>query len=222
LLAWAWIAFAGGPAAASVYGPLDNFDVVNDTGQPTCGFEIEIEGVHSADVYRTFDAPYIRYEAPAMTDTPTGVLIRYKGAWDPTTHTFSQSTPPAAPGYVPAADSCWTGGLGNAYDASGCEHFGVSQTTQATSTRYRWLSCNPDGTTSPLPDIGLPTPNWTVTPPAAPADPPVVRAEIEIPNPEGGLYGEPYWVRIYKTEIEGPVVLDDLLMENAAVANAET
>ena len=45
------------PRQASVYGPLDNFDVVNDTGHDTCGFEIEIEGVHGADVYRTFEAP---------------------------------------------------------------------------------------------------------------------------------------------------------------------
>lgn len=214
---------SGGPASASsVYGPLDNFDVVNDTGQETCGFEIEIEGVHKAEVYRTFDAPYIRYGTPTLTDTATGVLIHYQGEWDPVAHRFLQSTPPAARGYVPAADSCWTGGLGSAYDASGCEHFGVSQNTQATATRYRWLSCNSDGTTSPLPDIGLPTPVWTVTPPALPADPPVVRAEIEIPNPEGAAYGEPYWVKIFKTEIERPAVLEDLLMENAEVADAVT
>jgi len=214
--------WSGTASASSLYGPLDNFDVVNDTGQDTCGFEIEIEGVHKEDVYRTFEAPYIRYGAPTLTNTATGVLIHYQGAWDPATHTFLQSTPPAAPGYVPAADSCWTGGLGSGYSSSGCEHFGVSQTTQATATRYRWLSCNPDGTTSPLPDIGLPTPVWSVEPAPIPADPPVVRAEIEIPNPEGGAYGEPYWVKIYKTEIDRLAVLDDLLMENAEVAEAET
>ena len=212
----------GGVAKASVYGPLDNFDVVNDTGQETCGFEIEIEGVHAADVYRTFEAPYIRYAAPTMTDTATGVLIHYQGQWDAVAGRFLQATPPAPAGYVPASDSCWTGGLGSAYEASGCEHFGVSQTTQATSTRYRWLSCNPDGTTSRLPDIGLPTPVWVVTPPAVPADPPAVLAVIVIPNPQGNAYGEPYWVKIYKTEVEGLAVLDDLLMENPDVANAPT
>jgi hypothetical protein len=50
----------------------------------------------------------------------------------------------------------------------------------------------------------------------------VVRAAIEIPNPNGDAYGDPYWVKIYKTEIERPAVLDDLLMENAEVANAPT
>jgi hypothetical protein len=41
-----FVLWSGGASASSLYGPLDNFDVVNDTGQETCGFEIEIEGVH--------------------------------------------------------------------------------------------------------------------------------------------------------------------------------
>jgi len=216
------MALASGPAAASVYGPLDNFDVVNDTGQPTCGFEIEIEGVHSADVYRTFSAPMIRYADPTLTDTPTGVVIRYRATYDPATRTFSPTTPPAAPGYVPAFDSCWTGGLGSGYDAAGCEHFGVSQTTEATATRYHWLGCDEStGATPPLPDIGLPTPNWTVIPPAVPADPPVVQAEFDIPNPEGGAYGEPYWVKIYKTEADHAIALENLLLDDPLVEGAE-
>jgi hypothetical protein len=213
---------ASAPAGASgVYGTLGNFDVVNDTGGETCGFEIEIEDVHGADVYRTFQAPHIRYGAPTLTDTPTGVLIRYKGAWDPGTQTFLQKTPPAAPGYVPRSDSCWTGGLGAGYDASGCEHFGVSHSRQARSTRYRWLSCNPDGSVSPLPDLGLPTPVWSVQPPPAPGNPEVVRAEVEIPNPEGDPYGPPYWMKIYKTEVEHPIVLENLLLDDAIVAAGE-
>jgi hypothetical protein len=46
-------ALSTSPASGSVYGPLDNFDVVNDTGNETCGFEIEIEGVKSPEIYRT-------------------------------------------------------------------------------------------------------------------------------------------------------------------------
>lgn len=218
------LAVAGldGAAGASVYGPLDNFDVVNDTGHDECGFEIEIEGVHAADIYRTFDAPYIRYGTPSLIDTPTGVIVHYQGTWDSASQTWLQKTPPAAPGYVPADDSCWTLGLGAAYDASGCEHFGVSQTTQPTATRYRWLDCHPDGSVSPGPEIGLPTPVWTVTPPVVAGDPPVVRAEIAIPNPDGGLYGEPYWVKVYKTEAEDPIELEQLLLDDPLVAGAET
>ena len=212
----------GAPAAASVYGPLDNFDVVNDTGHETCGFEIEIEGVHAADVYRTFETPYIRYHAPTMTDTPTGVLIRYQGTWDPATHQFLERTPAAAPGYVPANDSCWTGGLGAGYDASGCEHFGVSQTTMATSTRYHWLDCTADGSVSPLPDIGLPSVSWTVTPAPVPANPPIVRAQFAVPDPDGGAYGEAYWVKIYKSEADHAIALDELLLDDPQIEGAVT
>ena len=208
--------------ASSVYGPIDNFDVVNDTGGDVCGFEIEMEDVHSADIYRTFDAPYIRYATPTLIDTATGVIVHYQGVYDSASHTWTQKTPPAVPGYVPASDSCWTYGLGAAYDAAGCEHFGVSQTRQPLSTRYRWLSCNADGSTSPLPEIGLPNPTWTVTPPAAPAAPEVVQAQIQIPNPEGTPYGPAYWVKIYKTEAADPVDLEQLLLDDPLQADAPT
>jgi hypothetical protein len=213
---------AGAPAAASVYGPLDNFDVVNDTGHETCGFEIEIEGVHGAEVYRTFDAPYIRYGTPTKIDTPTGVIIRYQGTWDPATHQFLEKTPPAAPGYVPASDSCWTGGLGSGYAATGCEHFGTSQTTMPTATRYHWLDCTADGSVSALPDIGLPSVSWTVSPAPFPADPPIVRAAFEVPDPEGAAYGEAYWVKIYETEADHAIALDELLLDDPQIEGAET
>ena len=212
---------AGGPASASgVYGTLGNFDVVNDDPDDKCGFEIEIEDVHSADIYRTFHDPYIRYGAPELIDTPTSVIVRYRGVWDPATQTFLQSTPPAAPGYVPRNDSCWTIGLGAAYDSSGCEHFGVSYHAVGGPTHYHWLSCNPDGTVSPLPDLGLPAPHWSVVPPAAPGQPEVVRAEMEIPNPEGAPYGEPYWMKVYKTEGDQPIELEQLLLDDPLVAGA--
>lgn len=215
-------AIASGPAGASVYGPLDNFDVVNDTGGDTCGFEIELEGVQASDIYRTFEAPNIRYGPPDVTNTATGVRIRYQGTWDAASRTFLQKTPPAAPGYVPADDSCWTLGLGAAYENAGCEHFGVSQTTQPTATHYRWLRCNADGTLTPLPEIPLVAPVWSVTPPARPADPPIVRAEFQIPNPEGDAYGPAFWVKIYKTEAEDPIELDQLLLDDPLVAGAPT
>ena len=111
--------------------------------------------------------------------------------------------------------------MGAAYDSSGCEHFGVSQTTQESATHYRWLECHPDGTVTPLADIGLPSPNWTVSPPAVPGNPPMVRAEIGIPNPEGTPYGEAYWVKVYKTESPEPIELEQLLLDDPLVADAQ-
>ena len=37
-----------------MYGTLSNFDVINDTGHPTNGFEIELEGISPGDVVYTF------------------------------------------------------------------------------------------------------------------------------------------------------------------------
>ena len=36
--------------AQTIYGTLDNFDVINDTGGETHGFEIELEGISASDV----------------------------------------------------------------------------------------------------------------------------------------------------------------------------
>ena len=42
-VAVAALGVAGTAPAGNIIGPLANFDVVNDTGQPAYGFEIEIE-----------------------------------------------------------------------------------------------------------------------------------------------------------------------------------
>lgn len=212
--------------ASQVYGTLGNFDVVNDTGHECHGFEIEIEDVSSADVYRTFSDPYIRYGKPALIDfndgTRRGVIVRYAAQWDPSTHTFLQATPVAVPGYVPATDSCWTGRLGGNYAGSGCEHFGVSYNGVGGKTTYHWLCGDPaTGTLTPEPSITpLPAPVWSVQPPAVAGAPEVVRAEFEIPHEQAAQYGEAYWVKIYKTEGQDAVELNNLLLDDPLMANA--
>lgn len=230
LIATFALAIAAGQASAtSIYGTLGNFDVVNDTGHETEGFEIELDGISSTDIYRTFDAPYIRYGTPTLTNfnngTTSGVYVRYQSPWDPNTHTFTQVTPIAAPGYVPRYDSCWTGGLGASYAGSGCEHFGISSTKQATATKYQWLDGDAaTGTFTPLGGISptpLPAPVWNVQP-AAPGAQPVVQAEINIPNPEGLAYGDAYWVKVFKTEVDHPIDLNNLLLDDPLMAGAAT
>ena len=74
-LVLAWLC---APAAAqTMFGSLSNFDVVNDTGDVCRGFEIELEGVSSSDIYSTFGSPYIRYGEPTIVPTATGIIIRY-------------------------------------------------------------------------------------------------------------------------------------------------
>ena len=41
-------------SAQTTFGTLSNFDVFNDTGQESHGFEIELDGVSSGDVSFTF------------------------------------------------------------------------------------------------------------------------------------------------------------------------
>jgi len=56
------------PTSAQVtFGSLSNFDVINDTGQPCNGFEIELEGLTSAAVVYTVG------ENPADPTHPTYV-----------------------------------------------------------------------------------------------------------------------------------------------------
>ena len=213
-------------ASVDIVGSLTNFDVVNNTNHPTHGFEIEIHGVSSSDVYRTFETPYIRYSAPRIINFDngggdTGIFIRYESSWDANSLQFIQETPTLVPGFNPNSHSCWTGGLGSGYSTSGCEHFGVSLARQASSTRYRWLTGDPlTGILSAIDgDIGLPTPVWNTPAPVAQADPQVVEAEIEIPVEPGRQYGDAYWVKIYKTEVNQNVQLDNLLLNDAALAN---
>ena len=86
---------------AVIVGFLGNFDVLNNTGEQAHGFEIQMEGVHAADIYRIFGAgaPFgyptdvIRYGQGTATDYATGVYVRWMSPWDPATQTFKLATP---------------------------------------------------------------------------------------------------------------------------------
>jgi hypothetical protein len=220
----------GGQASASTYGPLANFDVVNDTGSETHGFEIEIEDssfdhTRIPDTFgglgRGFPSTVERYGAPTITDIPGfGVRIDYmatfgSGVWSAGTASSTS--------YVPGSDSCWSGG-GIGYPSVPCDHFGVGTIGSPAKINYRWLvedAAHP-GTLKPFAtNVSLPSPNWIVTP-GPPGAQPVVRAEIEIPHPEGNLRGDAFWVKIYKTEVDHPIKLENLLLDDALVADAKT
>ncbi len=203
--------FAGSVPAMAVtapimYGTLSNFDVINDTGQPTNGFEIELEGVAPGDVVYTFgdsgdpNQPYIRYGKAAVIErngTGTGTIVRYASPYNPASRTFSQATPAAVSPYPSTmGHQCYSFGDPVNYPTSGCEHFGVSVNGNPTKTTYRWLVG--DVTTGTLKVVGspgnpnipapvnIPAPIWNVNQPpplpgAPPADPPVVVAVVQAP-----------------------------------------
>ena len=97
------VAAMPGISAASVFGSLGNFDVINDTGSTAHGFEIELEDLHIVDVSDVFGGPgrgfptgrgfdpstsVERYGSPTITEYTNGAVfgvhITYMGLFDRT------------------------------------------------------------------------------------------------------------------------------------------
>jgi hypothetical protein len=213
--------FLARPAAAQpTYGTLSNFDVFNDTGQECHGFEIELDGVSSADISFTFGDPYQRYGNPKVVDFPGGVYVRYESPYDAPNHVFTATTP-LAPSVITPTDghACWTGGSGN-YLTSGCEHFGVGVNGNPTSTVYRWLIADPNNAGALQPTgtkVSIPAPVWSVAPPPQ-GGAPVVRAVVPAEPPEvNQQYGDAMWVKVFVTESETDAELHHLVTDDPAV-----
>lgn len=218
LIALGWTTAALAQATSTAYGTLSNFDVFNGCGQPTEGFEIQLDGVAAADVVATFGAPYQRYGNPTLTTTARGVVLRYSATFDKTTHTWSTATP-IPPEMTPTAGhSCWTGGSAG-YLTSGCEHFGVALSKNPTATHYRWLVPNaarPGTLTRCLPDVTIPAPVWNVVV-KAPDQPPVVEVQIKEVEKAQAQYSNAQWVKVYYKEVPQKAQLNELLTDDPLV-----
>jgi hypothetical protein len=211
--------------AVVMAGSYQNFDVLNNTGAPTYGFEMEVWGVSKSQLSRifpsNFNATVIRYGFGNATDFPGGVYVRWIAPYDAAAGRFTTATPvPASLSTVPG-DSCWTLGMPGTYQTAGCEHFGISSAVNPSKILYRWLVADPavPGAVKPVGvDISLPAPTWIATPPAAPGLPPVIAAQVEAaPAPQPALFGDAQWVKVYKAEQAGKVDLDQLVGDNHAV-----
>jgi uncharacterized protein (TIGR03437 family) len=215
LLAAPW----GAARAQTLNGTLSNFDVFNDTGQVSRGFEIELDGLTSKDISYTFGGTYIRYGNPAVTDFPGGVLVRYASAYDAAQHSFATGTPIPPPGIITTTlgHQCWTGGAPG-YPSSGCEHFGVGLTRNPTSVVYRWLvedSANPGTLKSAGTNVNIAAPAWSVA--AAAGGAAVVNADIDPPRAPAAQFGDAVWVKVYETESPNNVDLNHLLTDDPVV-----
>ncbi len=212
---------AGGAAAQTTFGTLSNFDVFNDTGEETHGFEIELDGLSSSDVTFTFGSPYQRYGNPVVVDFAGGVYVRYESPYDAVNQVFAAATPKAPAVITPTqGHACWTGGSVD-YLTSGCEHFGVGLNGNPTNTVYRWLIADPNSPGALQPSgtkVSIPAPTWSVAPPAQPGAGPVVRAVIPAEPPEvQQQYGDAMWVKVFVTEAPDPIELHHLVTDDAAV-----
>lgn len=210
------------PVAASaqqvtLFGSLGNFDVMNDTGQETHGFEIEIQG--ASGVPYTFS--YNRYGAAKIVPFPGGggIYVRYQSGWDSVNQRWLVTTPIATSFSPTNGHSCLLNTPN--YSTSGCEHFGVGFNNGGMKTIYRWLIADPNNPGQLIPNptpVNVPTPVWTVQPPAVPGNPPVVQVEIPAPPPPPAkIYGPAQWMKTFKTENERHVGLDELVADNAVV-----
>ena len=216
------------PAAASVFGPLANFDVVNDTGTTAHGFEIDIDGITPSQITSLFGDSsrwpgMERYGSPVVSTTPTGVRIVYQATYS--NGSWSAGTPSGTLPVSPS-DSCWPYGAPNYGPNYPCDHFGVSTTVNTPNTTYSWLVETSPGSSSLTPVLAtVPNPVWTVGP--APVinnvpQPPPVNVLIVAPQPLAYEFGEPRWVKVTATGTTQDIAVEDLMAENAILKKAQT
>ncbi len=204
-------------SGVTLFGALSNFDVLNDTGKEAYGFEIEIHG-NISSIGGSFT--WNRYGAPQVVPFTGGVYVRYMAQWDAANQKFTTATP-IATNMTPTNGHQCVLGTPN-YQTSGCEHFGVWTIANPTATIYRWLLADPNNPGNLIPNgtpVAIPAPAWTVVPPVKPADPVQIAADIVAPIPPkpAETYGDAQWMKVYKTENQRMVGLDELVADNPVV-----
>lgn len=175
---------------ATTFGPVENFDVVNDTGTTAHGFHVRLHGIQDTDISSMFGAAnrwpgMERYGAPTVVNgaDANGVYVDviYQAGWDAANKAWSAGTPSGTLPVSPT-DSCWPLGAKTYGPSYPCDHFGVSSFKPATSVEYLWMleTATPGQLTDTVSNV--PTPVWNVTP-AVPAQPaiPAKPAQGNIP-----------------------------------------
>ena len=187
---------------ATIYGTMSNFDVFNETEYEAHGAEIELEGIHIEDLGYTFPSHFDNKSVSEYVDGSLfGTRISYSG------YNFSPA------GFLAPTVGQSTNGH-TCVNTPGCEHFGFSTVAnQPTAARYFWLDQNGQRIGTPM---GVPTPTWTYFAPANPGDAPVLRAEVE-PVEIEAQRPDSMWMKVFKTEIERPVELAELMSGNGVV-----
>lgn len=191
------------PTSAVIYGTMSNFDVFNDTPQNAYGAEVELEGVHPADVYNTFPS---HFDHRSLTEynngTTFGTRVDFTGYnFDPLGYlapTIGQST---------NGHAC--------VNTPGCEHFGFAVTSQPTQTRYYWL--DDSGQRIGNWPMSVPTPAWNYIVPAGGGNP-ELHAEVQLPENEQEVQQpDAIWMKVFKTQLNRPVGLKELMSGNGVV-----
>ncbi len=200
---------AGTLARATIYGTLSNFDIYNETPHDSYGAEIELEGVHVEDLYRTFPAHYSQEDRIPYQETGKfGVRVKYSG------YNFSSS------GYLPANTIGQSTNGHTCVGTAGCEHFGFSLTgAQPAAFRFYWLDQNGQRIGTNPESVAVPT--WNYIAPVG-GGAPRLNAMVEVPEPVEVHPQRPdsIWMKVFKTEIDRPVDLMELMSNNAIIPDS--
>jgi hypothetical protein len=202
--------------ASQAYGSLNNFDVVNDTGTPCHGFEVEIEDVHSRDITYTYG--YNHYGSPDLVEDNSDplhpkVIVRYASKKNPDGSWSAYTAVPTEP-INPTNGHMFT----NPNINFGGEHFGVGFYGVPGTVRYFWLLDDGAGNLvrgNPL-SILTPVFNYAVPAPGAPAQVQAVVAPPEPPEIPVKEFGPAMWVKMTRTQThnDNRVELRDLVSDD--------
>lgn len=219
---------ASAQSAGTIYGSLNNFDAVNDTGVHCHGFEIEVHGCHSREITYTYD--WNHYGVPRIyedSSDPANPIcyVRYESKKNPDGSWASYTAIPAGP--IAATDGHQ---FTNPFINFGGEHFGVGFWGAPRTVKYSWLIDDGAGNLAKAGQVNIGTPQFNYLPPvvvpaADPNLPPVVIAPaqvvavieppepIEVPALE---FGEPTWIKVITTQTRNnsEVELRDLVSDD--------
>jgi hypothetical protein len=214
----------GAASASTAYGSINNFDVVNDTGTPCHGFEIEIEDCPSTGITYTYDWNHYGTCKITQDDSLPGhpkSLIRWSAVRKPD-GTWSAHTAVPTTSIAPTNGHMFTNPAVN----FGGEHFGVGINANATAVKYFWLVDDGAGNLVRGPAVQVATPTFTYYAPVPavpaqgiPAVPAQVQAVIEPPEPPEihvKEFGPPVWVKEIRTTTHNnrEVKLRDLVSDD--------
>lgn len=204
--------------SATIYGSLGNFDVVNNTGEDACGFEVELEGMQSSAI-TTFTAQ--RYGGATVTPYTNGAISGMRVRW--ASLDCSSNKTIAHPPGTPFGGTCYQWNAAT-YPTAGCEHFGVhyAYTNAITRVTSRWLvrdPANPGNYVPHDPPMAVAFPSYTWAPPVNAGNPPVVVAEVEAPEPPEApeRYGNAQWMKVFVRQLPHTVTLDQLVTDNPTI-----
>jgi hypothetical protein len=184
----------------SIFGTLSNFDTYNTTGSDSDGAELELEGIHSVDVDSHYPSHYVSIHKAEYNDS----MGNFAG-----THIIFDDYNFGADAVLASTANPQSTNGHTCVELSGCEHFGFSVTQQPTAVRFFWHDA--DGSRLNAEPLLIASPSWVYIPPAMPADPPIVRAIVDVPELEEEALADSVWMKVTVTESELHADLDDLL-----------